>query len=325
MSFLNTLLSYKNICIQCHNDPDADTIAAAFGVYCYLQEHNVNATIVYGGDQKIKQSGTKMMVSECGIPINHVHSIPQDSDLLLLVDCQYAQGNVELFPAEKIAIIDHHIQMVDNNDNYLIRSDYQSCSTIIWELLKEENYPVKEHQNLVVALLYGLYIDTSCFADLFNNADIAMRTELFEEQSLFDRLSKACMSVAELMVASDALYNHYFDVKRRFAIVEALNCEQTVLGIIGDFIIKVDVVLLSFAYTKADNGYQISMRTCHSKLQANKIVEYICEGIGNGGGHAKKAGGRIQLTKMQHKYGDKSIFEVVNQLLCRYIDENVVF
>lgn len=323
MSFLQRLLPYKKICIQCHNNPDADAIASAFGVYCYLQAHNVDATICYGGPEEIKKGGTNMLVSECGIPINYVHSI-SDFDLLLLVDCQYAQGNVELFPADEVAIIDHHIQVVEDRESYLIKSEYQSCSTIIWELLQEENYPVKENQNLVIALLYGLYIDTSCFADLFNSADIAMRTELFEQQPLFDRLTKSCMSVAELMVASDAMYYHYFDVKRRFAIVEALTCEQAVLSIIGDFMIQVDVVLLSFAYTQSNGGYQISLRTCHEKLEANKIAQYVCEGIGNGGGHARKAGGRIQKKKMMQKYGDKSIFDVINMLLCRYIDGNAI-
>ena len=322
MGFLQRLLSYKKICIQCHNDPDADAIASAYGVYCYLQAHNVEARICYGGPHKIKKGGTKLMVSECGIPINHVEGIT-DFDLLLLVDCQYGQGNVERFPADEVAIIDHHMQMVDDKESYIIKSKYQSCATIIWEMLKEENFPIKENSNLVIALLYGLYIDTSCFADLFNPTDMEMRTELFCEQPLFDRLTKSSMSVAELLVASDAMYNHYFDVERHFAIVEALTCEQTVLGIIGDFMIQVDAVLLSFTYTQSNAGYQISLRTCHEKLPANRIAAYVCEGIGNGGGHARKAGGRILKEKMQQKYGDKSIFEVIDMLLCRYIDENV--
>ena len=37
MGFLNQLLKYKNICIQCHNSPDADALAAAYGVYTYLK------------------------------------------------------------------------------------------------------------------------------------------------------------------------------------------------------------------------------------------------------------------------------------------------
>ena len=36
MSFLKQLLAYKRICIQCHNNPDADAVASVFGVYRYL-------------------------------------------------------------------------------------------------------------------------------------------------------------------------------------------------------------------------------------------------------------------------------------------------
>ena len=321
MGFLQQLLSYKKIYIQCHNNPDADTLASAFGIYRYLTAHNVTASIIYGGPQQIKKICLKMMIHECGIPIQYVHNI-SDFDLLLLADCQYGQGNVETFPADEVAVIDHHIQVVDDHEHYLIKSSYQSCSTLIWELLLEEGYPLKEDQNLVVALLYGLYTDTSCYADLYNPVDTAMRLDLFADQPLFERLAKASMSVAELMIASDAMLHHYFDVERRFAIVEALTCDQTVLGIIGDFMIQVDVVFLSFTYTETGNGYQISLRTCHESLPANKIAAYVCEGIGGGGGHTKKAGGRILKELMQQKYGEKSIFEVVNLLLCRYIDEN---
>lgn len=321
MSFLRQLLSYKKICIQCHDNPDADAIASAFGVYRYLTAHGVEASIVYGGPGAIKKTNTKLLVKECAIPIEYVRAI-SGFDLLLLVDCQYGQGNVELFPAEEVAIIDHHPRAVEPCDRYLIESEYQSCSTLVYELLLEEGYPVKEDQSLTVALLYGVYTDTSCFADLFHSADMAMRTALFAEQPLFERLTKANMSVSELLVASDAMYGHYFDFERRFAIVEALTCEQTVLGIIGDFMIQVDVVHLSFACTEAGAGYQISLRSCHERLPANKIAAYVCDGIGSGGGHEKKAGGRIVKEKMLEKYGEKSIFDVVELLLCRHIDEN---
>ncbi len=36
MGFLNQLLKYKNICIQCHNSPDADALAGGiWGVYIF--------------------------------------------------------------------------------------------------------------------------------------------------------------------------------------------------------------------------------------------------------------------------------------------------
>ena len=193
------------------------------------------------------------------------------------------------------------------------------------KLLQYKKICIQCHNNpdsdaLAIALLYGLYIDTSCFDDLYKSADKAMKEALFEGQPVLDCLMKSNMSVAELMIANDAMFNHYLDIDRRFVIVEALKCEQAVLGIIGDFIIHTDVVFLSFTYTEAENGYRISIRSCHEDYAANEIAAYVCREIGNGGGHLKKAGGYIQQEKMENKYGKMTIFDVVNSLLCEYID-----
>ena len=149
-----------------------------------------------------------------------------------------------------------------------------------------------------------------------------MKKELYTQQPLFEKLIKSNMSIAELLVISDAIYNHYFDVEYRFAIVEALKCEQAVLGMIGDFIIQVDVIAVSFTYAEIGNGYQISVRSCHENLEADKIATYVCEEIGGGGGHKKKGGGRIIKTKMEEKYVGMEIFDVVNLRLCQYIEQN---
>jgi hypothetical protein len=72
-------------------------------------------------------------------------------------------------------------------------------------------------------------------------------------------------------------------------------------------------------------AHSASVRSCHEKLHADKIAAYICDGIGGGGGHTKKAGGKILRLKMQEKYGEKGVFEVVEMLLCRYIDDHQIF
>lgn len=322
MGFLQKLLHYQDICIQCHNNPDPDTIASALGIYIYLKSYNIkNVRIVYGGLQAIEKSNLKLMVQKCGIHLEYTHNISKP-ELLLLVDCQYAQGNVEKFDAENIIMLDHHIPVVDKKEDCLIDSSYQCCSTIIWKLLLEEGFPVNDYPELVVALLYGLYTDTASFSDLYHHEDLRMKEQLYNKQPLFEQLTKSCMSLAEFMIATDALHNHYFDIERRFAIINALKCDQAVLGIIGDFIIQVDLVLLSFTYTENDISYQISVRSCHPDIPANVIAEYICDGIGSGGGHKNKSGGRILKEKMQEKYSHENIFDLANELICRYIDEN---
>lgn len=220
MGYLQRFLKYSDICIQCHNNPDADTIASAFGLYRYFSRKGITTSIIYGGSGKITKSNTRMMIEQCQIPIQYTTENPE-TELLLLVDCQYGSGNVQRFEAENVAMVDHHIQVVELKEDDLIKSNYQSCSTIVYELLKEEQYPVEEDQELKTALRYGLYTDTASFSDLFGSADMSMCRELFSEDPLFEKLIKSNMSVAELLVVSDAMYNHFFDVERRFCIVEA--------------------------------------------------------------------------------------------------------
>ena len=43
------LLDWDGIVIQCHDFPDADTIASAFAVHVYLREKGKSSRIVYSG------------------------------------------------------------------------------------------------------------------------------------------------------------------------------------------------------------------------------------------------------------------------------------
>ena len=72
MGFLNQLLKYKNICIQCHNSPDADALAAAYGVYTYLKLHDINVSIIYSGDYEIQKKDLLYMIDICEIPVEYI-------------------------------------------------------------------------------------------------------------------------------------------------------------------------------------------------------------------------------------------------------------
>lgn len=308
MSFLQKFLNKKKITIQCHNNPDSDTLASGYCLYRFFSEHGIETDLIYGGRNKIKRFDIRYMVEHCEIPLRHATEAPQ-TELLLVVDGQYGEGNVELFQAPEIAMIDHHIRVTPENPNSLIKSDYQSCSTIIWELLMEEGYPVGQDERMCVALLYGLYVDTSSFCELYRKKDMEMRMALSGHHPHFEKLIKSCMTVAELMIASDAMQNHFFSAEKRYAIVPAIDCEQSVLGIIGDFMIQVDVVLLSVAYIETFGGYRISVRSCDDEIAANGITCSICEGIGSGGGHSKKAGGWVSAERFKEKYGEMDFFD----------------
>jgi nanoRNase/pAp phosphatase (c-di-AMP/oligoRNAs hydrolase) len=79
MFTLSTLLNYDNIVIQCHNNPDADTIASGFAVYSYLKSHGKNARMIYSGNAEITKANLLEMVDSLSIPIKYVR--PKSGEL----------------------------------------------------------------------------------------------------------------------------------------------------------------------------------------------------------------------------------------------------
>ena len=156
---LSELLEFNQVVIQCHDNPDADAIASGFALYTYLQKYEKDVRLVYSGKSAIRKSNLLLMIKELEIPIVYVRNPEKEvpAQLLVTVDCQYGEGNVTLYPAETVAVIDHHRvghQMPPLSE---IRSELGSCSTLMWDMLKEEGIDINENINLATAMYYGLY------------------------------------------------------------------------------------------------------------------------------------------------------------------------
>ena len=118
-------------------------------------------------------------------------------------------------------MIDHHMPSMKKTENAFIDYSYQSCSTIVWELLKEEGYDVKANEKLSIAFLYGLYTDTSSYVDLYKKHDIAMRDELSKDYPELERLKKSSMSLEDLMIAGAVSYTHLVTTSNTAAVKAA--------------------------------------------------------------------------------------------------------
>lgn len=158
-----------------------------------------------------------------------------------------------------------------------------------------------------------MYTDTSSYVDLYKKHDIAMRDELSKDYPELERLKKSSMSLEDLMIAGEALYHAYFDKEKQYLLISAMHCEQSVLGIIGDMAIKVDVAKVSIAYTDIDSGYQVSIRSADREYLANEVAEKLCDGIGSGGGHIDKAGGVISRDCICESYAGWEIADIIKE------------
>ena len=317
MGFLNKYLAYDNIVIQCHDNPDADALASGFGLWLFFKKNDRNVRFVYGGRNEITKPNLKLMVEKLGIPAEYVKEL-DTPDLLITADCQYGEGNVTRFDAKKVAMIDHHQFAGTPGDDCCIRSNLASCATIVWDLLLQEGIDPNDDKALSTALYYGLYSDSNQFEELFHPMDRDMRDRLIRDEALLIRLINSNISIDELGVASEALNDQTFFPEDRFSVIESRPCDPNILGIISDFVIQVQEVDTCVAYNPGHGGYKLSVRSCVPVTKANELARYLCEGIGNGGGHRNKAGGFIASDLFEKSYPEMGIRQYLSERMTMY-------
>lgn len=316
-NFLLKFIHHKKIVIQCHDNPDADALASGFALYKFYKSYGIDVEFIYSGPNKMTKPNLLLMVRALEIPIQYVTCLPE-CDLLFLTDCQYGAGNVTRFDAPEIAIIDHHQCGMMQKENYWIKSNLGSCATVVWALLCKLNFQIVDDLNLSTALYYGLYMDTNHFEEIFHPLDKDMRDSLQTKDQLLFQLMNTNLSLTELNIASAALNNKIYNEKYRFAIIPVQNCDPNILGIISDFVIQVEEINSCIAFNPNSGGYKISVRSCDREMKANEMAEFVCDGIGNGGGHLAKAGGFIAMNLLQERYEEKPIEEVLKERLISY-------
>ena len=326
---LEDLLIFHDIVIQCHNNPDADAIASGFGVYRYLKSKGIAPRLIYGGDTAIQKSNLVLMTEILEIPIEHVRNLPE-AELLLCVDCQYGGGNVARFPAKMAAVIDHHKQEVEFPVLREVRDRYGSCSTIVWDMLREAGYAVEADERLATALYYGLFMDTGKMQELGHPKDRDLRDELEFccDKSLLLRLQNCNLSGEELRIAGRALSRCEYMPEYRFALAEAESCDPNILGIISDMLLEADIVDTCVAFCILEYCAKLSVRSCTSETKANELARYLTEGVGSGGGHAQKAGGSMGLAELKRICGssipDGAVQALVRRRAAAYFENQSI-
>jgi len=320
---LKDLEQYNKITIQCHDNPDPDTIASGFGLYMYFKDKGKEVRLIYSGRNKITKSNLKLMIDELKIPLEYVKNKDGDvkvEGLLVTVDCQYGAGNVTKIDADDVAIIDHHQIEIDNVEKSLIMPRLGSCSTLIWKLLKDEDYGVTEESGLGSALYYGLFTDTNQFTEIENPLDKDMKDEIEYDKSLITLLRNSNLTIRELEIAGVAMLRYSFNEEYEFAVIKAQECDPNILGLISDFLLQVDKIKTCVVFNETIGGFKLSVRSCIKEVDASELAGFLTEGIGSGGGHRDKAGGFISAGLFEKKYKGLHSEGYFNNRMMEYFD-----
>lgn len=320
---LSDLLQFSRITIQCHDNPDGDSIASAFGVYSYFISQGKETRIIYSGKNEISKPNLLMMIRELRIPIEYIRDVQKIEGLLITVDCQYGAGNVTRFPADEVAYIDHHQEEIEDVSLKRIYAGLGSCSTLVWKMLLEENFLLKDIR-LGTALYYGLYTDTSQLAEIYHPWDKDMRDEIRFDKGLINLFRNSNLSLKELELAGMAMLRFIHNEKYSFALIKANECDPNILGLISDILVQVDQVHVAVVYNRFGDGYKFSVRSCTKEVIASELAAYLAGKMGSGGGHIEKAGGFISAAKYDKEYPSLHTEAYFSTKLHQYFEETSV-
>lgn len=328
MISLAGLERFSPITIQCHNNPDADSIGAGFGLYRYFKQKEKEVRLIYSGNYQIHKSNLLLLLEKLEIPIEYVSErevmLPPEG-LLIMVDCQYGEGNAVRFMSNHVAVIDHHeIEGLEMEYRHVefseIRPDVGSCCTLVWRLLKRAGYLLEADRILGTALYYGLLMDTRQFEELENPLDRDMLDSICYDKELVSLFRYSNLSLKELEIAGIALLRYTFNEKYHYAVIKAQPCDPNILGIISDFLIQVASVDTCLVYNEQADGFKISVRSCVKQVRANEFISYITKRIGSGGGHGEKAGGFIKRRRYERAHPTLHSEAFFSQKINEYFD-----
>ncbi|WP_070000851.1 DHH family phosphoesterase [Cellulosilyticum sp. I15G10I2] len=314
---LSDLNNYSRIVIQCHDNPDPDSIGAGYALYKFFENENKEVSLIYSGKLKITKPNILMLIEEFDIPIQYVEKIDIEG-LLITVDCQYGAGNVTKLNARDIAIIDHHLPEVDEIARSEIRSFLASTCTLVWDLISKESFNINEHIDIATALYYGLFTDSGGFSEINHPLDKDMQESLIIDNSVMRKLKSSVLTLRELEIAGMALIRHSYNVVNKFVLVKAQECDPNILGFISDLALQVDSVYVCVVYNQINRGIKFSVRSCVKEIMANELAAYLAEGIGSGGGHIEKAGGFISQKEFDKRHAYLNADEYFLRRLTRY-------
>ena len=317
---LGDLDSFNSITIQCHDNPDPDALAAAFGLYKFFLDKGRDVRIIYSGSYKIKKSNLLLMIRELEIPVSYYSPESGRIDgLLLTADCQYGQGNVTKLDADELAVIDHH-NGTCSLDLKEIHPELGSCSTLVWKLLTDEGYDIISDRDLSTALYYGLMTDTGNFSEISHPLDKDMRDGLIVNEAQIRLFTNSNITLDEMRITGEALAGYACVSDYSCGILKADDCDPNILGIISDMALQVAEFKVVVAYGHVSGGYKLSVRSCIKEVMADDFVRAITEGTGSGGGHDFKAGGFISEDKLRAYFPSMSIQEYLNDAIQHYFE-----
>lgn len=298
---LKVLADYQQVLVITHDNPDPDAIASGWALtWMIRQKLGKPARLIGGGD--IIRAENKHMVRLLHPPMELVREIacPQGA-AVLLVDCGPGSEN-HLFASQctqPVAVIDHHLlngRLPRKGIAFCdVRPRVAASATISTCYLREQG--VEPGKDLATALMYAIRTETRGNQNFYSRTDRSALLWLTERADLTQlaEIEDAPLSVEYFSDLALALQNTILYQDVAFCLLPRAHGAE-IVGEVADLLIRCEPVrrVLCGAVVKGDAV--ISVRTSDDAEDATKLVAATLDGIGQGGGHPHRAGGKISAA-----------------------------
>jgi nanoRNase/pAp phosphatase (c-di-AMP/oligoRNAs hydrolase) len=256
------------------------------------------------------------------LPVETVHI---DADTaVVMVDTQPHTGRRYSEAATPHVVLDHHetgglLNGVRFSD---IRTHLGATSTMVTGYLLERRVMVPPP--LATALLYGIESETMGYPREASSLDDGALIWLFPraDKDLLARIRNPKLPQSHFATFQSALWNAFLYDKLIFSWCGEVG-QPDIIAEIADFFIRFDQVDWSLAAGVFDDQLKLSLRASQLGGRAGEILQAVVNGMGNAGGHDKRAGGAIRLADTRDATVESALREVRRRLLDRLgIDEH---
>ena len=294
----------REVFIQGHNFPDADSIASAYGVQRLLEYKGVASHIIYVGLIEKFSISRMLEVLDIAIVLDEQEDRLTEDDAIIIVDAQKFNSNIKDCLGEELVCIDHH--PITNAPDYLfadIRPDIGACSSIIASYFFEAG--ITPDIKTATTLVYGIKMDTLDLKRGASPLDVEMYSRLYPlaDLEVLAQLYTNTMKYEDLMAFGEAIKNIQIYDNIGIARLD-IRCSDGLIAEISDFILGLLEVELCVVYAIRSNGIKLSVRSEVKGVKAGAAIQNAIGDIGTGGGHDEMAGGFIPIANIAAQLDD---------------------
>ncbi|WP_027188363.1 DHH family phosphoesterase [Desulfovibrio cuneatus] len=289
---LNALAQEKHIAIQCPDAPGVDSIAAAFGLYCFFRSKGKPATIFYAGKEPISRPNVVELVHQLSIPLEHRTDPAPCRGLIIAVGCQPGTPGATAIGCDSLVVLDNHPKATPLPEQSDIRPHLTCCATLVWHLLHDADYTLEK--GLATALLYSLYIESNAFTEIRFPLDADMREALVIDEELFRKLERSNLSLQDLATTAQALNALEYHAEGRYVLVNVLPCDPSIRTFISTLAMRVNKVDMAVVFSETQEDVRFSISSAVRDVQATDLAQWFSANKANAtGGTHEQAGGVI--------------------------------